>query len=301
MLITTDDQLESFAARASRSEVLAVDTEFMREKSYYPHLCLVQLATDDEQVAVDPFAITRPEPLAELLCDPSVTKVFHACSQDVEILLDYCGVVPQPLFDTQVAVSFVSDRYQIGYAALVEEFCHVSLAKAESLTDWTKRPLDSAQISYALDDVRYLPGIWRTLTKRLSELGRSGWLSSELEHAVDPATYRRDPLEAYRRVKRVGSLSRRQLAVAREIAAWRERRAMELDRPRRWVLSDEILVELAKRCPANAAVLGRIRGMDELSASDQAAIVAACKRGAACGPSPSTTCAPPPTASACAT
>lgn len=282
MLITTNDQLREFADRAARSEVLAVDTEFMREKIYYPKLCLIQLGTETEQVAIDPFMVTDTAPLVRLFSNPFITKVFHACSQDMEILLHYCGTLPWPLFDTQIAASFVSDHYQIGYGALVDEYCHVSLAKAESLTDWSRRPLDEAQLSYALDDVRYLPAIWRAMSKQLAEEGRTAWVEPDFRKAADPATYAHNPREAYRRVKRTGSLTRRQLAVAREVAAWRESRAAAIDRPRRWVLADEVVVDIAKRGATTVEALGRIRGMADVSLADKTAIVAACERGMAC-------------------
>lgn len=282
VLITTDEQLRAFIDRASASEVVAVDTEFMREKVYFPKLCLIQLGTDTEQVAVDPFAVSDPAPLVRLFTNPFVTKVFHACSQDIEVILHWCGVAPWPLFDTQLALSFVSDRYQIGYGALVEEYCHVSLPKAESLTDWTRRPLDQAQIAYALDDVRYLPGIWRTMRGQLEKLGRLSWVEPEFRRLANPAVYEHNPREAFRRVKRAGSLSRRQLAVARELAAWRERTAASTDRPRRWVLSDELLVEIAKRTPTAMEALLRIRGTGELPAADRASILEACRLGMAC-------------------
>ena len=284
MLITTDEQLRQFCERASTSEVLAIDTEFLREKTYRARLCLVQLGTDDEQVAVDPFRVFGIEPLVELFDNPAITKVFHACSQDMEILLDWCGMLPHPIFDTQVAASFVSDRYQIGYGPLVEDYCHVHLPKAESLTDWSARPLDAGQLAYALDDVKYLPGIWRTMRDKLEELGRTSWVADEFVHACDPESYRHDPREAYRKVKRVSSLSRKQMSVAREVAAWREARAAELDRPRRWIMSDEVLAEVAKRVPTNDTALVRIRGAAEISPADRAQIVCAVRAGLACPP-----------------
>ncbi|MBS5449590.1 MAG: ribonuclease D [Coriobacteriia bacterium] len=284
VLITTDDQLEAFVERALRSEVLAIDTEFMREKTYSPRLCLLQMGTDDEQVAVDPFCVRSVEPLRVLFSDPSITKVLHACSQDMEVILQYCGVLPRPLFDTQIAAGFLGDQHQIGYGPLVEEYTGVSLPKTESLTDWTRRPLDAAQLEYALDDVRYLPRIWREMRERLERNGRLSWLEPEFAHASDPATYRHDPREAFRRVKHVGSLSRRQLAVAREVAAWRDERARELDRPRRWVLADEILVEVSRRTPTSTGQLARIRGMDGVASGDQARILAAVRRGLDCPP-----------------
>ena len=282
MLITTDAQLEKFAERARTSEVLAIDTEFMREKTYYPRLCLLQLGTDDEQVAVDPFKVSLIEPLRDLFSNPSITKVLHACSQDMEILLQYCGVLPHPLFDTQIAAGFLGDNYQIGYGTLVEQYAGVTLSKAQSLTDWSRRPLDAAQLRYAYDDVRYLPQIWRTMRAQLEELGRMGWVEPEFAHASDPDTYRRNPREAFRKVKHTGSLTRRQLAVAREVAAWRDERACELDRPRRWLLPDEQLVEVCRRMPASTGDLMRIRGMESVSVMDQAKIVSAVKRGLAC-------------------
>ncbi len=282
MLITTDAQLASFVDRASACRVVGVDTEFMREKVYHPRLCLIQLGTDEEQVAVDPFAVHDTAPLVRLFSNPFVTKVFHACSQDVEVLLAYCGVVPRPLFDTQLALSYVSDRYQMGYGALVEEYCGVSLPKTESLTDWSHRPLDDAQLSYALNDVRYLPAIWRTMRARLEELGRTAWVEEEFRRLEDERAYVHDPREAYRRVKRVGSLSRRQLAVAREVAAWRERRADAVDRPRRWVLSDELVVEVARRTPSSMGELLRVRGVGDLDPETQSRILDACRAGLAC-------------------
>lgn len=282
MLITSDEQLRDFVGRALASEVLAVDTEFMREKTYHPKLCLIQLGTDDEQVAVDVFSVTDPEPLVRVFSDESIVKVFHACSQDMEVLLDFCSCLPRPLFDTQVAAAYLGDRNQIGYASLVEEVCGVALAKAESMTDWTRRPLDGAQIEYALDDVRYLPRIWREMRDRLEAAGRTSWVEGEFERLSDPETYAHDPRRAYTHVKRVSMLTRRQLAVARELAAWREVRAERIDRPRRWVLSDELLVEIARRMPSSDAALLRIRGMAELDEADRRELLAACAEGASC-------------------
>ena len=283
MLIATDEEFASFIDRASASEVVGIDTEFVREKTYYPRLCLIQLGTDSEQVAVDPFAVSDPAPLVRLFSNPFVTKVFHACSQDMEVLLRWCGTLPRPLFDTQVAVAFLEDRSQMGYGALVEECCHVDLPKAESMSDWARRPLDDAQLAYALDDVRYLPAIWRSLRGRLDALGRMAWATPEFERLADPGAYVQDPRESFRRVKRIGTLSgRRQLSVAREVAAWRERKAAEIDRPRRWVLSDEMLVEIARRTPDTMEGLTRIRGFADVAPSDRAQVLEACRAGLAC-------------------
>ena len=282
MLIVTDEELRAFAARAQSSDVLAIDTEFLRERTYYPQLCLLQLGTDDEQVAVDPFKVKDVDTLRELFCDPSITKVLHACSQDMEILLDVYGVLPRPLFDTQIAATYLGDRSQIGYAALVEEYCGVSLPKTESLTDWSRRPLDDKQLAYAYDDVRYLPAIWRQMRDRLTERGRLSWAACDFQTASEAQTYARDPREAFRKLRHVSGLSARQLAVAREVAAWREQTAQRIDRPRRWVLADELVVEVAKRMPRSVAQVERIRSLSSASRTTQAEIVRAVERGLAC-------------------
>jgi ribonuclease D len=279
LLITTIDSLAAFAERARGGDVLAIDTEFLREKTYYPRLCLLQLGTDDEQVAVDPFKVGGTDVLRDLFSDPSLTKVLHACSQDLEIILEHYGVIPHPLFDTQVAAAFLGDRAQLGYGALVEEYCGVNLPKTESMTDWSRRPLDERQLAYAYDDVKYLPGIWRTMTRDLEREGRLGWVESEVDRLADPRNYRHDPGEAWKRLRHSGGLTRRQLGVARELCAWREERAQRLDRPRRWVMSDEVLTEVARRCPSSEDSLRRIRGTDALSRSDAGAVLAA----VACG------------------
>lgn len=155
MYISTDEELSAFCERARAFEAVAVDTEFLREKTYHSRLCLVQVATPEETVAIDPLAIRDKAPLADLLADPSTIKVFHACTQDMEVLLQSLGVLPAPIFDTQVAAAFLGERQQISYNGLVHAFCGVTLPKSESLTDWSRRPLTEKQLEYALDDVRY--------------------------------------------------------------------------------------------------------------------------------------------------
>ena len=159
MYITSKEDLDAFCSRVAHARVIAVDTEFLREKTYHPKLCLVQVATADEAAAIDPLAIDDLSPLVRLFEDPNITKVFHACTQDLEVLQDALGCVPAPVFDTQLAAAFLGLRQQIGYGALVESYCGVRLPKAESLTDWSRRPLDEDQLRYAEDDVIYLPEI----------------------------------------------------------------------------------------------------------------------------------------------
>ena len=281
MYISQPDQLAAFCQRAATSRILAVDTEFLRERSYYPKLCLIPLATHDEVVAVDPLAIDDLSPLAALLADERIVKIFHACSQDLEVILDAMGVLVTPVFDTQLAAAYVGMRQQVGYGALVERYTGVRLPKADSLTDWARRPLDAEQLTYAEDDVRYLPGIYDAMMTQLVAKNRLGWVTPEMEALQDRSRYDRAPEQAYLHLKRSGSLTRRQMAVAREVCAWRERRAAARDIPRKWVVSDELLVEVSKRCPKSVDRLLRIRGTEQLSAHDAEELVRAVRKGMA--------------------
>ncbi|OUO34879.1 ribonuclease D [Olsenella sp. An290] len=282
MYLSTQSELEAFCELASDAKVLAVDTEFLREKTYYPRLCLVQVAAGEHVAAVDPILIEDLSPLAALLEDPSVTKVLHACTQDVEVLLDGMGCACAPVFDTQLAAAFLGMRQQVSYGSLVEAYCGVRLPKAESLTDWSRRPLDPEQLAYAEDDVRYLPGIYERMMSQLVEADRLSWVVPEMAALADPSRVRRDPREAYLRLKRSGSLTRRQLAVAREVCAWREAVAARRDVPRKWVLSDEVVVEVCKRAPTSPERLRRVRGTEQLGERDAATLLEAVEAGRAC-------------------
>lgn len=282
MYLSTQEELAAFCERAAASKVLAVDTEFLREKTFFPKLCLVQVAAGEDIAAIDPMLIEDLSPLAALFEDPSITKVFHACSQDLEVLLDGMGVECAPVFDTQLAAAFLGLRQQVSYASLVESYCGVRLPKAESLTDWSRRPLDPEQLSYAEDDVRYLPGIYDRMVSELVGRDRLSWVTPEMERLCDFSRIRRDPREAFLRLRRASSLTRRQLAVAREVCAWRERVAAERDIPRKWVISDEVVVEVCKRAPSSVERLRRIRGIDQMAERDALSLVDAVARGVAC-------------------
>lgn len=263
---------------------MAVDTEFLRERTFYPKLCLVQVAAGEDIVAIDPILIDDLSPLADLLSRKDIVKVFHACGQDLEVLYEGLGVSCAPVFDTQLAAAFLGLRQQTSYASLVEAYCGVRLPKAESLTDWSRRPLDPEQLSYAEDDVRYLPGIYERMMRELVDKDRLSWVAPEMERLCDPARIRRDPLESYLRLRRAGSLTRRQLAVAREVCAWREETAARRDLPRKWVASDEVVVEICKRTPTSLDRLRRIRGTDQISERDARSLLEAIARGVACPP-----------------
>ena len=274
MYIATQENLAAFVERARSSSVLAIDTEFLREKTYYAKLCLLQMATDDEVVIVDPFEMDDLSVLAPLLTDERIVKLFHAAGQDLEIILREVGVLPRPVFDTQIAAALLGYTQQIGYAALVHAECGVSLKKIDSFTDWSRRPLSASQRDYAADDVVYLPRLYAGMRAALEEKGRLHWLDHDFEELSDPARYEANERERFRRLKRVSQLSRRQLSAAREVAAWRELEAQRRDVPRKWVVTDEQIVEACKREARTIDELFMVRGLsDRLSTKDARAVV----------------------------
>ncbi len=280
MLISTNEDLQAFCARATSSAVLAIDTEFMREKTYYPYLCLIQMATDDEVVIVDPLAALSLSPIAELLVNPHIVKVFHAASQDLEIIYHELGARPKPIFDTQVAATLLGYGPQVGDSSLVHGICGVTLPKTESYTDWSKRPLSPSQISYAEEDVIYLPKMYRLMTDKLAHDGREHWLDDEFDEMVNVKNFVMDDRERYLHVKRVGHLSRRQLGAAREVCAWREATARKRNIPRKWVLADEQIVEACRREPKTIDSLFEVRGIREkLSTADARSVVELIRKG----------------------
>ena len=282
MYISTHEDLSAFCARAAAFDAVAIDTEFLRERTYYPRLCLVQAATPDESVIIDPLAISDLGPLTALLTDEGTLKVFHACSQDMEVLCHALGACPAPIFDTQVAAAFLGERMQSSYNALVHAFCGVNLPKTESLTDWSRRPLSEEQIEYAVDDVRWLIRAYEVIAARLEEQGRLQWVTDEIRPLARASHYQTEPRHAYRHVKRLSSCTRHQLAIARELAAWRERQAAHHDIPRKWIMSDEVLLALCKRAPKTPEELRRVRGTEQLSERDVDAALAAIDRGVRC-------------------
>lgn len=283
--IANQESLEAFVARARSSSVLAIDTEFLREKTYRAKLCLLQMATDTEVAIVDPFAVDDLHVIVELLVDDAIVKLFHAGSQDLEIIYHDLGVVPHPLFDTQVAAALLGQTQQVGYGALVHALCGVSLKKTDSFTDWSQRPLSDSQLEYAADDVIYLPQLYAIMTEKLSALGRLGWLDPDFEDMQDPSHYVQDPDQRFHRLRRVNQLSGRHLAQAKAVAAWRERQAAKRDIPRKWVLSDEQVVEICKRDVKSIDDLFMVRGVrNHLSTRDARALLGCIKEAQALPP-----------------
>ncbi len=263
--IDNNADLAAYCARLRQHSWFALDTEFMREKSYYPQLCLIQIATEEEDsaVCIDPFGIDDLGPLLELLYDPNILKVLHAARQDLEIFHVMRGTPPTPVFDTQLAATLLGHGDQIGYGALVKETLGVELEKAHSRADWSLRPLTPEQLDYAADDVRYLVKVYLSQRAALEQNGRLPWLADDFAALSDLRTYDSPPLDAWRRIKGVNFLKGVQLAVLQQIAAWREQQAQDSDRPRRWVLKDEVMFDMAKLMPDSIDKLARIRGLEK--------------------------------------
>jgi ribonuclease D len=259
-LIETTEALADFCGRQAGTEFVTVDTEFMRERTYWPELCVVQIAGPEEVAVIDAQAPGLDlAPLYALFDDARTTKVFHAARQDVEIFVLRTGRAPQPLFDTQVAAMVAGFGDQVGYDALVGALTGASIDKAFRFSDWSARPLTPQQIAYAAADVTHLRRVYEKLRARLEREGRLGWVSEEMAALADPATYRLDPEEAWIRLKPRTS-NRRFLAVLRAVAAWREREAQRLNIPRQRVVKDETLLEVAAQAPREVAALVRARG-----------------------------------------
>ncbi len=289
--ITTTDALAQFCARAAQHPFVTVDTEFLRERTYYAKLCLVQLAYPgadaDSAVLVDPLADGLSlDPMLELFRDPAVVKVFHAARQDLEIFhIDY-GVIPSPLFDTQVAAMVCGFGEQVGYETLVRKIARASLDKTSRFTDWSRRPLSNAQKTYALADVTHLRDIYLHLSADLDKTGRTPWLEEEIAILTDPTTYEVDPNQAWQRVK-TRTQSGKFLAIVQALARFREHYAQSRNVPRNRVFKDDALIEVASTKPTSLEDLGRARLLlREARRGDIAqGILAAIREGQAAKPS----------------
>ena len=260
-LIATTEDLAAFCQRMHAETFVTVDTEFMRERTYWPELCVVQVAGDHEVGVIDTLAEGIDlAPLGNLLADQAVTKVFHAARQDIEIFVLRFGDVPKPLFDTQVAAMVAGFGDQVGYDALVSALTGGAIDKAHRFSDWSVRPLSPAQITYAAADVTHLREVYVNLSQRLQRDGRLGWVAEEMAILNNPATYRPDPETAWERL-RPRSNNRRFLHLLKVTAAWREREAQRINIPRQRLIKDEALLEIAATAPATADTLSRVRGV----------------------------------------
>jgi ribonuclease D len=263
-LITKTEELAELCARLAQGEFVCVDTEFMRENTFYPLLCLVQLGNEEEAAAIDPLAPGIDlTPMLELFCEnEDILKVFHAGGQDVEIIYNLTGKTPHPIFDTQIAMMAVSQSEQIGYANLVESWLGKTIDKGARFTDWSRRPLTERQIEYAIGDVTYLAKIFPRLLKKLIKTGRGSWLDAEMEKLADPANYANDLGTAWHRIR---APSRNPLVLGRlkALAAWREVEAQDKDIPRGRIMRDETLADVASHPPKQQADLAKVRGLSQ--------------------------------------
>ena len=258
-VITTTDGVAALAARFAGAEFLAVDTEFMREQTYYSQLCLIQIGDGTHAAAIDPLAQGIDlTPLWDLLGNERITKVFHAAHQDLEIFFKEMGKLPLPLFDSQIAAMVLGHGDQVGYDRLVRAVLNHEIDKSSRFTDWSRRPLSARQISYALDDVIYLAEMYPKLLAQLENKGRAGWLVDENAKMTDPATYHTKPEEAWKRIK-VRNMKPAQLRRMTHLAAWRETEAQRRDLPRNRILRDETILDLAGTNPSSTEEFGKIR------------------------------------------
>ncbi|MBQ0771238.1 MAG: ribonuclease D [Parasphingorhabdus sp.] len=261
-LLTDNQDIADICARFATADFITVDTEFMRENTYWPILCLIQISDGKEAAAIDPLAKgVDLGPLLELMVNnENVLKIFHAGGQDVEIIHNLTGKTPHPIFDTQIAAMAIGQSEQIGYANLVDSWLGITLDKGARFTDWSRRPLNTRQLEYAVADVTHLAKIFPMMLEKLKETGRGKWINAEMEKLADPDNYVNDPEKAWLRVKSQGR-NLDMLGRLKAIAAWREREAQAKDLPRGRIMRDETLADIAGHPPKDQAKLGQVRGL----------------------------------------
>jgi ribonuclease D len=282
-LLTTTDSLAAAAKALAKTKYVTVDTEFIRDTTYWPELCLVQIAGPEDVYLVDPLAKDIDlAPLIELLTAKKVVKVMHAARQDIEIFHHKAGIIPEPLFDTQVAAMVCGFGDSVGYEALVKRFVNASIDKSSRFTDWRRRPLSEEQLRYAVADVTHLRFIYEALAEKLAQSEREAWVSEEMAVLNDPATYSLAPEEAWKRIK-PKSMNRKALSVLMEVAGWREREAQARNVPRARIIKDDALVEIALQAPETREAMNRLRALPAGFSNSRAAkpVLEAVARGLA--------------------
>jgi ribonuclease D len=281
-VVTTAPALADLTRQLAQLDWVALDTEFLREETYYPQLCLLQVGWPGHAVCVDPMAGVDLSPLFAALCRPGLLKVLHASRQDLELLHHCTGSVPAPVFDTQLAAPLIGLPEQMGYAALVESRLNLQLEKAHTRADWSRRPLPEAWLAYAADDVRHLCALYPGLRDELARRGRLAWLEPEFARLAEPSAYVVEPAQAWRRLKGTERLNPRQRGALVALAEWRERTAQSADRPRGWILKDDALLDIARASPTDREALSGIRSLPERTLGRHAeALLAAVAAGRA--------------------
>ncbi len=261
LYIDKQTALENLCAELKSATYIAVDTEFMREKTYSARLCLIQIASEHSIACIDPFKLDSLDPFMDILLDRNILKILHSARQDLEIFHDLSNKVPGPVFDTQIAATLLGLPDQCGYAALVKHLLNIELDKAQTRTDWSRRPLDAAQLDYAADDVRYLLQLYPLILQQLKEQGREDWLSEDFLALENPDLYQLPLDNLWKKVSGHARLKGKQLAIVKQLAGWRELRARERDLPRKWIMADDVIISLARMAPERPQQLEKIRGL----------------------------------------
>ena len=257
--VNNNEELKVICQQASTSDVIAVDTEFKRETTYYPRLCLIQLATETFTACIDPFEITDFEPLRALLHHKKITKVFHAARQDLEIFYFLFNEIPTPIYDTQVAAALLGSTDQVGYAALVKKMLNIELDKSLTRADWERRPVPEKQIEYAANDVIYLLEMYHLQIQQLKEAGRLSWLKKDFDFLANKDLYKPCPDMAWKKIKNYNSLKKNQRCIAFKLSQWRELVALERNKPRTFILKNQTILDLANQQPNTLKELQNIR------------------------------------------
>ncbi len=260
--VDTPETLDQLCQKIAQEPWVALDTEFLREKTYYPKFCLLQIATLEWVACVDPIALPSLEKLFEVLYRQDIVKVLHSCQQDIEIFYQLTGKIPEPIFDTQLAAPVLGIQDNPGYAMLVSSFLNINLDKAHTRTDWSIRPLTEEQLQYAADDVIYLGQIYQIMLKKLSDLGRSDWLQDDFAKLLNQDLYELPPEKAWLKVRGKNKLTGKQLSVLQALAVWREKTAKQEDKPRGWLMRDDLLLDIARLQPVSMNELFKVRNIN---------------------------------------
>jgi ribonuclease D len=261
--IETLEQLDELCQKIARAPWIALDTEFLRETTYYPKFCLLQIATPDWVACIDPLAFEHLEPLLKVIYNPKILKIFHACRQDLEIFYQLMGAIPMPIFDTQIAAPLLGFQENPGYGMLVSTLLNINLNKAYTRTDWTLRPLSPEQIQYAADDVIYLCKIYEIMRTKLIKLNRLEWLTEDFKALYNPDLYAIQPENAWKKIKGRQKFTGKQLAIIQSLTQWREQLAQSKNKPKNWLIRDDLIIELAKLKPTTVKTLGLVRQINE--------------------------------------
>ncbi|VAX00863.1 Ribonuclease D [hydrothermal vent metagenome] len=275
-LIENEQELTEFCQKIANAEYIAIDTEFVRDKTYFSKLCLIQIASPTEIACIDPLKVNDLSALKSLFANSAQTKIFHAARQDLEILYFELALMPEPMFDSQIAATLLGLGEQIGYGNLVKHYLDISLAKQHARTDWEQRPLSAEQLEYAANDVRYLIQMYPLILEDLQKYGRQDWLENDFAQLLDPGLYQVNKDQLWQKVSGNQKLRRKQLAVLQQLCIWREEVAIKKDKPRKWILSDNIALSIAMTMPTSRPKVANIRGINKATVDKDATVIVEC-------------------------